>query len=103
LTKPSVRDSRIPCPNCKKGTLYWNPEEKLYVCIECGIQEAALKTWISAAEYRQEKKQQKREKERQWALDILGVKDQLASPKKSKKEQEWAELIDLIEEEESDS
>ena len=75
----------------------------MYVCTECGIQEAALKTWINAAEHRQEKKQQKREKERQWALNILGVKDQLKPPKKSKQEQEWAELIDLIKKKESES
>ncbi len=98
-----MRDSRIPCPNCKNGTLYWNPEEKLYVCPECGIQEAALKTWIESAEHRQEKKQRKREKERQWALNILGVKDQLKPPKKSKQEEEWAELIDLIKKKESES
>jgi len=98
-----VRDSRIPCPNCKKGTLYWNSEEKLYVCIECGIQEAALKTWISAAEYRQERKQLKREKERQWALDILNIKDQLTPPKKSKQEQEWDEILDMIKKKESES
>lgn len=61
-----------------------------------------MKTWISAGEYRQEKKQLKREKERQWALEILGVEDQLTPPKKSKKEQEWAELIDLIKKKESE-
>ena len=98
-----MRDSRIPCPNCKKGTLFWNSEEKLYVCTECGIQEAALKTWISAAEYRQKKKQRKRERERQWALNILGIKDKLASPKKSKREQEWNDIIDKIKKKESES
>ncbi|UCG03029.1 MAG: hypothetical protein JSW11_03385 [Candidatus Heimdallarchaeota archaeon] len=98
-----MRDSKIPCPNCKKGTLFWNPEEKLYVCTECGIQEAALKTWISAAEHRQKIKQRKREKERQWALNILGVKDQLKSPKKTKQEQEWDELIEMIKKKESKS
>ncbi len=91
-----MRDSRIPCRNCSQGTLFWNPEEKLYVCTECGIQEAALKTWIDAAEYRQKKKKRKRDKERQWALDILGVKDNLKKKKKSKREEEWAEIIDKV-------
>lgn len=98
-----MRDSRIPCRNCKKGTLFWNPEEKLYVCTKCGIQEAALETWINAAEHRQKKKLQKREKERQWALNILGVKDRLKSPRKSKREQEWEEIIDLIKKKKSKS
>lgn len=98
-----MRDSRIPCPSCKKGTLFWNPEEKLYVCTKCGIQEAALKTWINAAEHRQDKKLRKREKDRQWALNILGVEDQLKPPKKSKREREWAELIDSIKKKESES
>ncbi|UCG89857.1 MAG: hypothetical protein JSU57_05190, partial [Candidatus Heimdallarchaeota archaeon] len=89
--------------NCKKGTLYWNPEEKLYVCITCGIQEAALETWINAAEHRQEKRAQKREKERQWALNILGIENRLNSPKKSKQEKEWEEIIDLIKKKESES
>ena len=101
--KPSVRDSKIPCRNCEKGTLFWNSEEGLYVCIKCGIQEAALKTWIDAAEYRQEKLRKKREKERKWALDILGIKDQLVKPKKSKKEQEWEEIIEMIEKKESNT
>ncbi|MFX0087001.1 MAG: hypothetical protein ACFFAU_15190 [Candidatus Hodarchaeota archaeon] len=101
--KPSVRDSKIPCRNCQKGTLFWNSEEGLYVCIVCGIQEAALKTWIDAAEYRQEKLRKKKEKEREWALDILGMKDQLKKPKKSKTEQEWEEIIKLIEKKESDT
>ena len=96
MSRPTVRDSRIPCRNCSKGTLYWNPEEKIYVCTECGIQEAALKTWIDAAEYRQKKKKRKRENDRQWALDILGVKDILKKPKKSKKEEEWADIIEKI-------
>ncbi|MFX1282218.1 MAG: hypothetical protein ACFFB5_01125 [Promethearchaeota archaeon] len=101
MSKPPVRDSRIPCPNCKKGTLFWNPEEKLYVCIKCGIQEAALETWINAAEHRQKKRLQKREKERQWVLNILGVNDQLT--KKSKQEKEWEEIKDLIKKKESKS
>ena len=98
-----MRDSRILCRNCKKGTLFWNPEEKLYVCTKCGIQEAALETWINAAEHRQKKKLQKREKERQWALNILGVKDRPKSPRKSKREQEWEEIIDLIKKKKSKS
>jgi hypothetical protein len=98
-----VRDSRIPCRDCKKGTLFWNPEEKLYVCTNCGIQEAALETWIIAAEHRQKKKLTKREKDRQWALDILGVKDRLKLPKKSDREKEWEEIIDQIEKKESES
>jgi hypothetical protein len=98
--KPSVRDSRIPCRNCKEGTLFWNSEEGLYVCIKCGVQEAALETWIDAATYRQKKKRKKKDKERQWALNILGMKDQLKkpkTPKKSNKEKEWEELIKKIE------
>ncbi len=98
-----MRDSRIPCPNCKNGTLFWNPEERLYVCTKCGIQEAALETWINAAEHRKKKKLQKHEKERQWALDILGVEDRLNSPKKQKQEQEWEDIIDLIKKKESES
>jgi len=98
-----VRDSRIPCPNCKNGTLFWNPEERLYVCTKCGIQEAALETWINAAEHRKKKKLQKREKERQWALDILGVENRLNPPKKQKQEQEWEDIIDLIKKKESES
>ncbi|MHA2226020.1 MAG: hypothetical protein ACXAC8_12490 [Candidatus Hodarchaeales archaeon] len=101
MTNPSIRDSKIPCQNCRKGTLYWNHEEKLYVCIECGTQEPALKTWIDAAEYRKKKKQKKRDIERQWALEILGVKDQLKTPKKSKQEKDWDEILELIEEKES--
>ncbi|UCE13732.1 MAG: TFIIB-type zinc finger domain-containing protein [Candidatus Heimdallarchaeota archaeon] len=101
LSKPPVRDSRIPCPNCKKGTLFWNSEEKLYVCTKCGVQEPALKTWISAAEHRHRKKQQKHDNERQWALNILGVKDGLVPPQKSKREQEWEEIIDLVKKKES--
>lgn len=101
LSKPPVHDSRILCPNCKNGTLFWNSEEKLYVCTKCGIQEPALKTWISAAEHRQKKKQQKLDKERQWALDILGVKDRLTLPKKSKQEQEWEKIIDLVKKKDS--
>ncbi len=103
LSKPPVRDSRILCRACKRGTLFWNPEEKLYVCTACGIQEPALEIWIDAAEHRQKKKQQKREKERQWALDILGVKDQLKTPKKSKQEQEWEEIINKVKKKESQS
>jgi len=96
LSKPTIRDSRIPCKNCPKGTLHWNPEEKLYVCNECGIQEAALKTWIESAVYRKGKKKKRKEKERQWALDILGVENGLQKPKKSRKEQEWAEIIEKV-------
>ena len=99
MAKPTVRDSRIPCRNCSEGTLHWNPEEKLYVCTNCGIQEAALKTWIGAGKYRKEKKKRMREKERQWALDILGQKDLLTQPKKSKKEEEWADIIERVKEE----
>ncbi len=98
-----MRDSRIPCPNCKRGTLFWNPEEKLYVCIKCGIQEAALETWINAAEHRHKKKVEKREKEHQWALNILGIKDRLHPPKKSKLEQKWEEIINLIKKKETKS
>ncbi len=75
----------------------------MYVCTKCGIQEAALETWINAAEHRQKKKQQKREKERQWALNILGVKDRPKPPRKSKREQEWEEIIDLIKKKKSKS
>ncbi len=75
----------------------------MYVCTKCGIQEAALETWINAAEYRQKKKLQKREKERQWALNILGVKDRLKPSRKSKQEQEWEEIIDLIKKKKSKS
>ena len=99
MAKPPVRDSRIPCRNCSEGTLHWNPEEKLYVCINCGIQEDALKTWIGAGKNRQEKKKRRREKERQWALNILGQKDLLRKPKKSKKEQEWADIIERVKQE----
>ena len=98
-----MRDSRIPCLNCKKGNLFWNPEEKLYVCTNCGVQEAALKTWINAAEHRKKKKLTKRQKDRQWALDILGVEDRLKNPKKTDREKEWEEIIDLIEKKESES
>jgi transcription initiation factor TFIIIB Brf1 subunit/transcription initiation factor TFIIB len=97
LPKPTVRDSRIPCRNCNKGTLFWNSEEGLYVCTQCGIQEAALDTWIDAAQYREQKRMKKKNKERQWALEILGVKDQLNKPIKSKKEKDWEEIIDKIE------
>jgi hypothetical protein len=69
------------------------------VCTECGIQEAALKTWIDAGKYRQEKRKRMREKDRQWALNILGQKDLLAKPKKSKKEQEWAEIVKRVKKE----
>ncbi|MFX0049763.1 MAG: hypothetical protein ACFFAJ_05575 [Candidatus Hodarchaeota archaeon] len=103
MSKPPIRDSRIPCHNCNKGTLFWNPDESVYVCIKCGIQEEALKTWIGAAQFRQEKKKKKQEKERQWALDILGIKDRLKSPKKSKQEEEWAEIIKSIKNKESGS
>lgn len=96
MSKPTIRDSRIPCKNCSKGTLHWNPEEKLYVCSECGIQEAALKTWIDSAVHRNGKKKRKRELERNWALDILGVDDGLQKPKKSRKEQEWSEIIEKV-------
>lgn len=100
LSKPTIRDSRIPCRNCTKGTLFWNSEERLYVCTKCGIQEAALETWIDAAEYRKKKRKQKNKKERQWALEIFGVKDQLKKPIKSKKEKEWEEIIEMIEKKE---
>lgn len=96
LSKPTIRDSRIPCKNCNSSTLYWNPEEKLYVCPECGIQEDALSTWIKAGKHRISKKEKKKKKDRQWALDVLGIKDQLKKPKKSKKEQEWAEIIERV-------
>ncbi|MHA2243639.1 MAG: hypothetical protein ACXADY_01590 [Candidatus Hodarchaeales archaeon] len=75
----------------------------MYVCTKCGIQEAALETWINAAEHRQKKKLQKHEKERQWALNILGVKDRLKSPKKSKQEEEWEEITDMIKKKKSKS
>ncbi|MFW9777275.1 MAG: hypothetical protein ACFFE8_00395 [Candidatus Heimdallarchaeota archaeon] len=91
-----MRDSRIPCRECKDGTLHWNKEETIYVCTSCGVQEDALPTWIEAAEHRQKKGKQKREKERQWALDVLGIKDKLVSSKKTKKEKEWEELIEKI-------
>ena len=103
LPKPTIRDSSIPCRNCNKGTLFWNSEEKLYVCTKCGIQEAALETWIDAAQYRKKKIKRKNEKERQWALEILGVKDQLKKPIKpikSKKEKEWEEIIKMIDKKE---
>ena len=96
MSKPPIRDSRIPCKNCHNGTLYWNSEESLYVCQNCGIQKAALKSWIESAVYREGKKKKKREKERNWALNILGVEDGLQKPKKSKKEQEWSEIIEKI-------
>jgi len=89
MVRPSIRDSRIPCPNCKKSTLYWNSEEKIYVCTLCGVQEPALKTWISSGVHRQQKKKNRREMERQWALDILGVKDKLNQPELSDVEQQW--------------
>ena len=102
MSNPNVRDSSIPCKECKKGTLYWNPDESVYVCINCGVQEKALKTWIDAAEYRKKKKQQKRLRERQWALEILGVKDQLNPPKKSKRKNEWGKFIEKIKKLETD-
>ena len=102
MPNPLIRDSSIPCKECKEGTLYWNPEESVYVCITCGVQEKALKTWIDAAEHRKKKKQQKRLRERQWALDILGVKDQLNPPKKSKRENEWEKFIEKIKKLETD-
>lgn len=91
-----MRDSRIPCRECKKGTLHWNKKETLYVCTTCGVQEEALPTWIAAAVHRQTKQERNREKERQWALDILGLQDKLVPPKKTKKEKEWEELIKKI-------
>ncbi|MFX0212218.1 MAG: hypothetical protein ACFFDT_39965 [Candidatus Hodarchaeota archaeon] len=103
MSKPPVRDSRIPCQNCNQGTLFWNPEESVYVCMKCGIQEEALKTWIGAAQSRQKKKKKKQEKERQWALEILGIKDRLKSPRKSKLEEEWADIIKTIKNRESKS
>ncbi|WP_455140208.1 hypothetical protein [Candidatus Hodarchaeum mangrovi] len=98
MGRPPIRDSRIPCPNCKKSTLFWNSEEKIYVCTLCGIQEPALETWISSGVYRQQKKKNRRVKERQWALDILGVKDKLNQTKLSDAEQQWDEIKRLIEE-----
>ncbi len=103
LTNLHIRNSKIPCKECGKGTLYWNPEESVYVCIECGIQEKALKTWIGAAEHRKMKKEKKREKERKWALDILGIKDKLNSQKKTKKEREWSDIIEKIEQKDNNS
>ena len=96
MPKPTVRDSKIPCKNCSTGTLHWNPEEKLYVCINCGIQEAALQTWIKSAEHRIDKKKKRREKERQKVLNIMGLKDGLKKPKKSKKEEEWSDIIEKV-------
>lgn len=96
MDKPVARDSLIPCKNCKIGTLHWNPEEKLYVCNKCGIQEQALKTWISSAERRQYKKERKIENDRQWAMDLLGVKENRKKPKKSKKEKEWEKIINKV-------
>ena len=96
MSKPAIRNSRIPCKNCQNGTLHWNPEEKLYVCNKCGIQDAALETWIESAVYRNEKKSKRKEKDRQWALGVLGVKDGLKKPKKSRKEQEWSEIIEKV-------
>ncbi len=96
MSNPTIRDSRIPCPNCKQGTLYWRPDAKLYVCTKCGIQEAALKTWIGAAEHRQKKKKLMREQERQWALDILGIEDELKQKKKTKQEKLWEDVESLI-------
>lgn len=102
LPDPPVRDSTIPCKECKDGTLFWNPDESIYVCTSCGVQEKALKTWISAAEHRKRKKEQKKSRERQWALDIMGVKDKLNSPKKSKRENEWTKFIEKIKKLETD-
>lgn len=96
MSNSTIRDSRIPCPNCKEGTLFWKPDEKLYVCANCGVQEAALKTWIGAAEHRQKKKVLQRERERQWALDILGVKDGLKPKKKGEQEKLWNDIESLI-------
>jgi len=96
LAIPTIRNSRIPCKNCHEGTLHWNPEEKLYVCYKCGIQEEALKTWIESAVHRKGKKRKIREKERNWALDILGVEDALKKKKKSRKEQDWSEIIEKV-------
>ncbi|MHA1974691.1 MAG: hypothetical protein ACTSW1_16970 [Candidatus Hodarchaeales archaeon] len=98
MSKPTVRDSLIPCPNCRKGTLYWNPEEKLYVCTTCGIQEAALKTWVKAGEHRQKKKNRKKEKDRQWALNILGLQDKLKAEKKTNEEKQWDDIVKMIKE-----
>jgi hypothetical protein len=96
MNQPNIRDSRIPCPNCKRGTLYWNSEEKIYVCTQCGIQEAALKTWVNAGVHRQKKREQKKANERQWALNILGMEDKLAKHKRTEAEQEWDEIVELI-------
>lgn len=97
MVRPSIRDSLIPCPNCKKSTLFWNSEEKIYVCTLCGVQEPALKTWINSGVYRDKKKKNRREMERQWALDILGVNDKLNQPELSDEEQQWNDIIQLIE------
>ncbi|MHA1215473.1 MAG: hypothetical protein ACTSR2_11700 [Candidatus Hodarchaeales archaeon] len=98
MSRPTVRDSLIPCPNCRKGTLHWNPEEKLYVCTTCGTQEEALKTWVKAGEHRQKKKNSKKEKDRQWALNILGLQDKLKSENKSHEEKQWDDILKKIKE-----
>ena len=103
MADSTIRDSKIPCPNCKKGTLFWQPDEKIYVCTKCGVQEEALKTWIGAAEHREKKKVRKRQKDRQWALDILGLKDELKTPNKSNQERLWDDIESLIKSKEKDS
>ena len=55
-----------------------------------------MKTWIESAVHRKGKKRRKKEKERNWALDILGVEDGLKKPKKSRKEQDWSEIIEKV-------
>jgi hypothetical protein len=98
LVKPPVRDSKIPCQECKKGTLFWNPEESVYVCTNCGVQAKALETWIASAQHRQNKKRKIRERDRKWALNILGIEDKLEKSKKSRKEEEWDELMKKVKE-----
>ncbi|MFX1511096.1 MAG: hypothetical protein ACFFCQ_00705 [Promethearchaeota archaeon] len=74
----------------------WNPDETCYVCTTCGTQQEALKTWKKSARIRKNRREQKIEEEREWVLDILGIKKEEEDSDKEKDplEREWADLIE---------
>ena len=91
-----IYQKNIPCCVCEKGFLAWNPEETIYVCTTCGVQQEALNTWKKSAEFKEDKRKRKIEKEREWVLNILGTEKKKKKLKKKEDpaEGEWADLIE---------
>ncbi|MHA1450594.1 MAG: hypothetical protein ACTSP4_14385 [Candidatus Hodarchaeales archaeon] len=93
-----MRQTKIPCKNCDDGRLIWQPGSKRYVCANCGIEEDAVPTWISTANYRKSRSERAKRKRIAYIEEIMGpstgkIKKKKKSSRDDELEKIWKELV----------